>query len=125
MEKRRLNMYRDAVEAVKAHRFKDAFELYCSLFLPLTHKTTEFRCFYRYQLATYLTEKKNYSLSLPEGDMVSDLIEMVYDETICAVENSDIPISDDGRINILESIEITFPCQKETMSPKRPLSVAE
>ncbi len=120
-----MSMYKDALKAVEAHRLKDAFEIYCSLFLPLGKRSIEFLSFFRYQLSTYLAEKNNYSLSLPEGDMVSDLIEMVYDETIDNIEESQIPISDDGRINILESVEIVFPCQKETHKDKKALLVAK
>ena len=120
-----MSMYIDAMEAVKAHRLKDAFELYCSIFLPIGQRSIEFLSFFRYQLSTYLAKKNNYSLSLPEGDMVSDLIEMVYDETIDNIEESQIPISDDGRINILESVEIVFPCQKETHRDKKVLLVAK
>ena len=114
MENGRMSKYINALEAVKAHRFKDAFELYCSLFLPLGKRSREFLAFYRYQLSCYLSEKKSYCLGLGEGDMISDLIGMTYDEVVDSIENSDIPVTYSGRINILESVEIPFPCQKET-----------
>ena len=114
MDNARIKRYRDAVSAARSHRLKEAFELYVSLFFPSCHKTKEFTAFYRYQMATYLTEKKNYLLSLCEGDMVSSLIGMVYDETVEQIENSDIPVSDSGRINILESVEIAFPVSRKS-----------
>ncbi len=125
MENGRRDVYVSALKAVKANRLKEAFELYCSIFTPLGHKTKEFLAFYRYQLATYLVEKRNYQLGLGEGDMVSDLIESVYDETVKDIEDSEIPISRDGRINILESVEIVFPCQNETERSEKKSCVAK
>ncbi len=116
MDNARTQRYRDAVSAARSHRLKEAFELYVSLFFPSCHRTKEFTAFYRYQMATYLTEKKNYLLSLCEGDMVSSLIGMVYDETVDAIEHSDIPVSDSGRMNILESVEIVFPVMDKKSS---------
>lgn len=109
MDSTRISRYRDALRAARSHRLREAFELYVSLFLPSSPRTKEFTAFYRYQMATYLTEKKNYLMSIPEGDMVSSLIEMVYDEAVEAIESSDIPVSRSGRLNILESVEIVFP----------------
>lgn len=43
--------------------------------------------------------------------MISDLIEMTYADITKEIEDSDIKVSQSGRINILESIEIVFPCQ--------------
>lgn len=118
MEKGRKDKYMNAIKAVKANRLSDAFELYCSLFFPMGHSGLEFILFYRYQLASYLAKKSTYTLALPEGDMVSDLIEMTYDEVVQEMDNSDIPISHDGRINILESVNIVFPCQNDTSLKK-------
>ncbi len=111
MEKARITRYMDALSAARSHRLSDAFEIYCSLFLPRCRSGSEreFTFFFRYQLSLYLEEKKNFFLSLPEGDMISSLIETVYDDTVLAIENSDIPVSSDGRINILENVEIVFP----------------
>lgn len=114
MDMVRKEQYENAMRAVKAHRIREAFELYVSLFLPSCHRTKEFVSFYRTQMASYLILKKSYRLALSEGDMVSDLIEMVYDDTVRAIENSEIPLSPDGRMNILSSVEIVFPCQMDT-----------
>ena len=97
---------------------KDIFDSYASLFLPRLGnkcpKGDEFRAFFRYQLATYLSMKKSYTLALPEGDMVSDLILDTYEEFEEDVSSSDIPISNEGRVNMLLEIKIHFPCQNDS-----------
>lgn len=125
MDRVRKEKYENAVTAVKAHRIREAFELYVSLFLPKGMRSREFLSFYRLQMASYLVLKKSVLLSIPEGDMVSDLIETVYDETVKAIEKSEIPVSPDGRMNILESVEIVFPCQKDTEERRNRRCVAE
>lgn len=125
MDRKRKEKYENAVTAVKAHRIKEAFELYVSLFLPKEMRSREFLAFYRLQMASYLVLKKSVFLSIAEGDMVSDLIESVYDETVKAIDNSDIPVSSDGRMNILQSVEIVFPCQKDTEKGRKRRCVSE
>ncbi len=125
MDRIRKEKYESAVMAVKAHRIREAFELYVSLFLPEGMRSSEFLAFYRLQMASYLVLKKSVLLSIAEGDMVSDLIETVYDETVKAIEKSDIPVSPDGRMNILESVEIVFPCQRDTEERRKRRCVAE
>ncbi len=125
MERTRKEKIETAVNAAKRHRIREAFELYVSLFLPKEGRSREFVSFYRFQMASYLVLKKNVVLSLAEGDMVSDLIETVYDETVRAMDESDIPISMDGRMNILESVEIVFPCQMDTERAEKKRCVAE
>ena len=89
---------------------KDIFDRYASVFLPrLGNKCPrceEFKAFFRYQLATYLSLKKNYTLALPEGDMVSDLILDTYEEFEEDVELSMIPITNEGRENMVSDIRI-------------------
>ena len=96
---------------------KDIFDRYASIFLPRLGnkcpKCEEFRAFFRYQLATYLSMKKNYTLALPEGDMVSDLILDTYEEFEEDLSSSQIPISNEGRVNMLLEIRIQFPCQND------------
>lgn len=97
---------------------KDIFDSYASIFLPRLGakrpKCEEFTAFFRYQLATYLSMKKSYTLALPEGDMVSDLILDTYEEFEEDVSSSDIPISNEGRVNMLLEIKIQFPCQNDS-----------
>ena len=97
---------------------KDIFEGYASIFLPRLGnkcpKCEEFRAFFRYQLAKYLAEKPNYYLSRPEGDMVSDLILSSYEEIEKSIDDSEIPISREGRVNILLSAKIIFPWHNDT-----------
>ena len=96
----------------------EIFEGYASVFLPRLGskcpKCEEFRAFFRYQLASYLALKPGYSLALPEGDMVSDLILETYEEFEEDVEESQIPVSQEGRVNMLLNIKIHFPCQNDT-----------
>lgn len=96
---------------------KDIFDRYASIFLPRLGnkcpKCEEFRAFFRYQLATYLSMKKNYTLALPEGDMVSDLILDTYEEFEEDLSSSQIPLSNEGRVNMLLEIRIQFPCQND------------
>ena len=98
---------------------QDIFESYASIFLPRLGnkcpKCEEFRAFFRYQLATYLSLKKNYTLALPEGDMVSDLILDTYEEFEEDVSSSQIPLSNEGRVNMLLEIKIQFPCQNDSL----------
>ena len=97
---------------------QELFEHYASIFLPrLGSKCPggeEFRAFFRYQLASYLALKRAYTLALPEGDMVSDLILETYEEFEEDVDESDIPISNEGRVNMLLNIKIQFPCQNDS-----------
>lgn len=99
-------------------RLMARFDSYASLFLPRLGSrcpsSEEFKAFFRYQLATYLGMKNNYSLALPEGDMISDLILDTYEEFEEEVESSDLPISKEGRINLLLKIRIQFPWQSDT-----------
>ncbi len=125
MDRNRKEKYENAVTAVKAHRIREAFELYVSLFLPKGMRSREFLAFYRFQMASYLSLKKSVLLSIAEGDMVSDLIETVYEETVKAIDESQIPVSPAGRMNILESVEIIFPCQKDTEVRRHRRCVAE
>ena len=98
---------------------KDIFESYASIFLPRLGnkcpKCEEFRAFFRDQLATYLSLRKNYTLALPEGDMVSDLILDTYEEFEEDVSSSQIPLSNEGRVNMLLEIKIQFPCQNDPL----------
>lgn len=106
--------YKEAIELSRMHRFKDAFDAYVQVFFPYNIKTTEFFAFYRYQLSQYLCMKNNFLLALSEGDMISDLILSEYKRIIDDIKSSDIPISQNGRITILESVSIVFPCQNDT-----------
>ena len=98
---------------------KDIFESYASIFLPRLGnkcpKCAEFRGFFRYQLATYLSLQKHYTLALPESDMVSDLILDTYEEFEEDVSSSQIPLSNEGRVNMLLEIKIQFPCQNDSL----------
>ena len=75
--------------------------------------TLEFVSFYRYQMARYLRSKPVFTLSLPEGDMISDLIRDAYDSFLSALESSPFNVTGEGRENLLESVRICFPWQSD------------
>ncbi|MBQ0072185.1 MAG: hypothetical protein KBS81_10100 [Spirochaetales bacterium] len=109
-----IDYYQEAVEYTRCNRLMDAFEDYCKVFFPpiLEHdwNRLEFTAFFRYQLATYLSKKNNYFLGLPEGDMITDLILMYYNEFLEEVSESQIPLSKEGRRRLLSNVKIIFPC---------------
>lgn len=121
--------YKRAVEKARENKLREAFELYAEVFrlrLSSIRKTEEeFTLFYRYQLAQYLSKKKRYYLSLPEGDMISDLIVKSYDCFMEEVEESVIKLSDKGRRNLLVSLEIDYPCQEETEEEESLIAVSK
>ena len=116
------NIYNRAVEKAKSEKYREAFELYVASFIErlssIRKREEEFRLFYRYQMAKYLQKKKKYLVSLAEGDMISDLIVSSYDEFIEGVEASAIPLTDQGRRNLLVELKIEYPCQIETEESK-------
>ena len=107
------NIYTKAVKEARLRHIPQAFSLYVDAFLPrlgsVYASEKEFKCFYRWQLASYLLGKKNYEVALPEGDMVSDLILDAYCDFLSEVGSSRFNITRDGRINLLSSIKIVFP----------------
>ncbi len=101
----------------KARKYREAFEDYSASFLSrLTgiDMTLEFVSFYRYQLLSYLKAKPVFTLSLPEGDMVTDLIADAYRSFLDAVDNSPFNVTGEGRKHLLESVSIVFPWQNDT-----------
>ena len=52
-------------------------------------------------------------MSLPEGDMISDLIKSTYLDLIDEIENSMFQITEEGRYAILKNARITFPGQND------------
>lgn len=109
-------LYKEGNKKARCFSFEEAFENYVNAFLPRLHcqsYTLEFVSFYRYQLAVYLKSKPVFTLSLPEGDMISDLIKEAYDSFIEAVDASPFNITGEGRVNLLESVKIIFPYQND------------
>lgn len=92
---------------------EQSFEDFCYAFLQRItseiQQTNEFVSFYRYQLRTYLRGKAFNRLSLAEGDMVSDLIVDYYSEFLDLMEDSPFNITQEGRKNLLEHVDIIFP----------------
>ena len=109
-----LVLYKEGNRKARLLRYQDAFEDYVEVFLPRikgVEFTIEFVSFYRYQLWRYLEAKPVFTLSLPEGDMISDLIKDSYDSFLFDMEASPFNITGEGRLNLLESVKIVFPWQ--------------
>ena len=109
-------LYKEGTRKARLLSYQEAFDDYASAFLQRLHLSVyslEFVSFYRYQLARYLKAKPVFTLSLPEGDMISDLIKDAYDCFVEAAEESPFNITDEGRLNLLESVRICFPWQND------------
>lgn len=111
-----LVLYKDGNRKARLLSYEEAYEEYVDAFLSrLTgcELTLEFVSFYRYQMARYLRSKPVFTLSLPEGDMISDLIREAYDSFLSALESSPFNVTGEGRENLLESVRICFPWQSD------------
>ncbi len=111
-----LVLYKEGNRKARMLSYSQAFEDYVDAFLPRlsgVEYTVEFVSFYRYQLAMYLKSKPVFTLSLPEGDMISDLIKDAYDDFLHDLESSPFNITGEGRTNLLESVKICFPWQND------------
>ncbi|MBO8437245.1 MAG: hypothetical protein IAA97_09775 [Spirochaetes bacterium] len=111
-----LVLYKDGNRKAKLLDYNEAFEDYVAAFLHRikgVDLTIEFVSFYRYQLWRYLRAKPVFTLSLPEGDMISDLIKDSYDSFLSDMEASPFNITGEGRANLLESVKIVFPWQDD------------
>ena len=91
----------------KARKYREAFEDYASSLLSRISgdidMTLEFVAFYRYQLLSYLRAKPVFTLSLPEGDMITDLIVDSYKSFLEAVDSSPFNITGEGIIGIVRN----------------------
>lgn len=111
-----LVLYKEGNRKARMLSYADALDDYVEAFLPRLRNvefTAEFVSFYRYQLLRYLASKPVFTLSLPEGDMISDLIKDAYDSFMDAMEDSPFNITGEGRANLLESVKICFPWQND------------
>ena len=97
---------------------KNAITEYCEAFLlrldPFL-SDCDFIMFYRDQMEKYFAVKTNLYISLPEGDMVTDLIRMTYDDFMAEWEESPFRKSEKGRARLLSNIKIVFPVQNDTV----------
>lgn len=97
---------------------KTAFRLLCDGFYLRVHKEfdidLEFYQFFMYQFARYLVGKKRFTVSLPEGDMIADLILETYQSFQESIEDSPFNLESEGIWNLLKGIRIDFPCQNDT-----------
>lgn len=69
----------------------------------------EFASFFRYQFATYLKGKKQVRLSLPEGDMIADLIKTVYEDMRISMSESPFNLNPENEWTVLKQVKIDFP----------------
>ncbi len=109
--------YRTGINEARKGNFEKAFDAYSLAFLIRKGKTKpslEFISFYRYQLFSYLKGKCSFILSLPEGDMITDLICDEYQDFLDSLAESPFCITGDGKKNLLESVRIVFPCLFDT-----------
>lgn len=109
--------YKEGSAEARRNELAAAFESYVNAFLSRLDGidlTLEFVSFYRYQLLSYLKAKPVFILSLPEGDMISDLIKDSYESFLSALEASPFNVTGEGKKNLLESVRISFPWQNDT-----------
>ncbi len=114
-------IYKEGSREARNNELDAAFESYVDAFLSRlsgVEMTLEFVSFYRYQLYSYLKAKPVFILSLPEGDMISDLILQSYEDFLSAIDGSPFNITGEGRTNLLESVRIPFPWQSDTDGEK-------
>lgn len=120
--------FREAERCVMHGDVLNAFDLYCDALLDrlsLNHSCLDFLLFYRSQLIKYLKEKKSFFLSLPEGDMISDLIYSAYEDFLSSCRNNPFIKTDRGRFRLLMSVKIIFPVQNDTAFQDLPLIVSK
>ena len=112
-----LTIFTEAREKAKDGAKKEARKLYtCAFYLRCTDEETNnpsFSSFFAYQFCRYLSLKKRIIMSLPEGDMISDLIKSTYLDLSDEIENSMFQITEEGRYAILKNARITFPGQND------------
>ena len=97
---------------------EEAINDYCNAFLDrleiMLSDPVEFIFFYKNQLLKYLNLKNRVFLSLPEGDMVSDLIKESYDDFVSDIDSSPFCTTEKGRERLLMNMKIVFPVQNDT-----------
>lgn len=112
-----LHYYDMASEKAKEGSKREAAKLYARTFFIRCAENLQdvsFLDFFAHQFFRYLQCKKQLIMSLPEGDMVSDLIKETYLNLISDVEDSIFNITADGFKNICNNFEICFPSQKDS-----------
>lgn len=110
-----LQYYERAKDAIYLNDKKRAIELFSNAFyLRSTSEDEldiEYHDFFIYQFSTYLVGKKRIKVSLPEGDMVADLIRVAYNEFQEQILDSPFNIVEENLWNLLTSVKIDFPFQ--------------
>jgi hypothetical protein len=110
-----LKYYEQAKDALFLKDMKRAVCLLCSAFyLRATEENEidiEFHDFFVYQFSRYLSGKKRIKVSLPEGDMISDLIRTTFEDFQQQVLDSPFNIGAENLWNLLKEVRIDFPVQ--------------
>ena len=112
-----LHYYDMASEKAKEGLKREAVKLYTRTFFIRcsdNFQDMSFLDFFAHHFLRYISSKKQIIMSLPEGDMISDLIKETYLNLISDVETSVFNITNDGLKNICDNIEIAFPSQNDT-----------
>lgn len=110
-----LQYYERAKDAIYLNDRKRAVELFSNAFYLRSTSDDEldieYHDFFVYQFSTYLVGKKRIKVSLPEGDMISDLIRVAYDEFQEQILDSPFNIGEENLWNLLTNVKIDFPFQ--------------
>ena len=116
--KKSLTLINTAKEMAKVKDYQGALRAYAEAFYLRSVDEgffdIEYAIFYRYQFKTYLAGKRNFTLSLPEGDMIADLIRSTYEDMRLSMASSPFNITSEGTMSRLKEVHIDFPCQDET-----------
>lgn len=109
--------YKDIVRLVLEKDKEDALFIYTKLFVKRLktseENNIEFINFFKDQLSEYFSQKGNMILSLPEGDMISDLILTIYQNREKELSSSIFCNTISGRENLLREVKIVFPVDEE------------
>lgn len=113
-----LQYYAQAKDALFLKDTKRAIKLFINTFYLRSTEAdeidVEYHDFFAYQFSTYLLGKKRVKVSLPEGDMISDLIRFSYEEFQLQVLDSPFNIGEENLWNLMKNIKIEFPVQNAT-----------
>lgn len=122
------NLFNEALSYLKAGNVLKAFDIYCDALINRICSGSpdlDFSLFYRSQLIKYLRAKKSLILSLPEGDMISDLIYSVYEDFVDSLRDNPFIRTERGRMRLLMSVKIVFPIQNDSELDELPQIVSK
>ncbi len=119
-------MFEKALSLMREGKILEAFDLYCDILTDQIEESEKtFSLFFRTQLCKYLKSKRSLYLSLPEADMIRDLIFSSYEEFLEEVRENPFIKTESGKFRLLMAIKIVFPVQIDTEDFDFPLSVSK